>query len=332
MSGSTTPKSCVSSGSSMCDDYPSNDEDNEDDDGKYNFNDEYADTVLRAQPGEYDDTYTFQVLDNKQIENILNTAIEQIVGILNMNKTEARHLLNHYEWKAEKVIDDFVQSNNDSEFRTKARLPITAVAASAVAIGEEVPLECEICCISEDDETKLTGANDCGHRYCLNCWSQYLDTKILEGATIMICAAHKCEMLIEDEMVLRLLKNDKSKSMFEFGTLNMFVQSNPLVRWCPAADCIYAISVSEIKARPVQCKCNHDFCFGCGEQAHEPINCEMAAEWEKISTANLATCDWLNKNTKQCKKCGVHIQKNGGQYYCHLQAANSNIYLNSFVL
>lgn len=312
MSGSTTPKSDVSSNSSMCDDCLSNDED-DDDDGKYNFNDEYNDSVLQ-QPEEYDDAYKFQVIDNAQIEEILNAAIEKIVDIINVNKTEARHLLKCFEWKTEKLIDDFLQSDNENEFRQKVHLPLKSSVTNVKTMIEEVPLECEICCVTEDDEIKLARANYCGHRYCLHCWNQYLDTKIVDGTDMILCAAHKCDMLIEDEMVLRLLENEKSKMKFGFDIINMFVQSNPLIRWCPAVDCIYAITVNEVQARPVQCKCNHAFCFGCGEQAHEPINCEMAGKWDIVSTANIATCDWLNKNTKQCKQCGVHIQKNGGKY------------------
>ena len=48
-------------------------------------------------------------------------------------------------------------------------------------------------------------------------------------------------------------------------------QCNRLMKWCTAPDCNNAIKVSHVEARPVKCRCSHQFCFACGERWHDPV-------------------------------------------------------------
>lgn len=45
---------------------------------------------------------------------------------------------------------------------------------------------------------------ECGHKFCMQWWSKYLTTKIMEegmGQTIS-CPAHGCDILVDDNTVM----------------------------------------------------------------------------------------------------------------------------------
>lgn len=84
------------------------------------------------------------------------------------------------------------------------------------------------------------------------------------------------------------------------------------MRWCPSADCNYAIKVLYVEARPVACKCGHVFCFECGENWHDPVQCRLLKKWIKKCDDDSETSNWIAANTKECPKCNVTIEKDGG--------------------
>ena len=67
---------------------------------------------------------------------------------------------------------------------------------------------------------------ECGHRFCVQCWNEYLTTKIMEegmGQTIA-CAAHNCPILVDDATVMKLLTDPKVKLKYQHLITNSFVQ------------------------------------------------------------------------------------------------------------
>lgn len=71
----------------------------------------------------------------------------------------------------------------------------------------------------------MTGL-ECGHRFCTGCWGEYLTTKIMEegvGQTIA-CAAHACDILVDDASVMRLIKDSKVKLKYQHLITNSFVE------------------------------------------------------------------------------------------------------------
>jgi ariadne-1 len=75
---------------------------------------------------------------------------------------------------------------------------------------------CDICC--EDDANLDTFAMRCGHRFCADCYKQYLYTKIKdegEAARIM-CPGEGCNRVV-DSKSLDLLVNDALRDRYVFG-------------------------------------------------------------------------------------------------------------------
>lgn len=71
----------------------------------------------------------------------------------------------------------------------------------------------------------MTGL-ECGHRFCTTCWGGYLTTKIMEegvGQTIA-CAAHACDILVDDASVMRLVTDSKVRLKYQHLITNSFVE------------------------------------------------------------------------------------------------------------
>lgn len=71
----------------------------------------------------------------------------------------------------------------------------------------------------------MTGL-ECGHRFCTSCWTEYLTTKITEeglGQSIA-CAAHDCDILVDDVTVMRLVTDTKVRARYQHLITNSFVE------------------------------------------------------------------------------------------------------------
>lgn len=71
----------------------------------------------------------------------------------------------------------------------------------------------------------MTGL-ECGHRFCTDCWSGYLTSKIRdEGETQTVhCAAISCKILVDDATVMRLVENPHVKLKYQHLITNSFVE------------------------------------------------------------------------------------------------------------
>lgn len=73
----------------------------------------------------------------------------------------------------------------------------------------------------------MTGL-ECDHRFCKSCWREYLTTKIMEeglGQSIA-CAAHGCDILVDDVTVMRLLSEQRVRTKYQHLITNSFVEVN----------------------------------------------------------------------------------------------------------
>lgn len=67
---------------------------------------------------------------------------------------------------------------------------------------------------------------DCGHKYCRQCWNQYITTKIVEDAANqrISCLQPNCETLVDDENVLILIDDPEIIQKYRQSMTNSFVQ------------------------------------------------------------------------------------------------------------
>lgn len=290
---------------------------------------------------ELDEEFKFEVLTPDKIVQHMIECIKEVNQVIQLPPTTTRILLHHFRWDKEKLMERFYDGDQErlfkeahivSPFKTVSRKlsgqrSTTSSSSSSGSSRSKQAKEfyCEICYLPtiEDNMSGL----ECEHKFCKLCWREYLKTKIMDegmGLTIS-CAAHKCDILVDDNTVMSLVDDQAVKIKYQHLITNSFVECNRLMRWCPAPNCKNAIKAQYYDTQPVQCICQHIFCFGCGELWHDPVKCKWLKKWIKKCDDDSETSNWIAANTKECPKCQVTIEKNGGcnHMICKNQACRS---------
>ncbi|KAL7980262.1 hypothetical protein Chor_000083 [Crotalus horridus] len=273
---------------------------------------------------EQEEDYRYEVLTAEQILQHMVECIREVNEVIQNPATITRILLSHFNWDKEKLMERYFDGNLEKLFAEchvinpskKSRTRQMNTRSSA----QDMP--CQICYLNYPN-SYFTGL-ECGHKFCMQCWSEYLTTKIMEegmGQTIS-CPAHGCDILVDDNTVMRLITDSKVKLKYQHLITNSFVECNRLLKWCPAPDCHHVVKVQYPDAKPVRCKCGRQFCFNCGENWHDPVKCKWLKKWIKKCDDDSETSNWIAANTKECPKCHVTIEKDGG---CnHMVCRNQN--------
>lgn len=65
----------------------------------------------------------------------------------------------------------------------------------------------------------------CGHVFCIDCWRQYLTTKISDDgeAESIACPDSKCDIVVDDMTVMQLV-DESTRQKYQYLITNSFVQ------------------------------------------------------------------------------------------------------------
>ncbi|XP_067665164.1 E3 ubiquitin-protein ligase arih1-like [Haliotis asinina] len=284
-----------------------------------------------AQEKQEEEDFQYEVLTADQIVQYMVDCIKEVNSVVQIPATITRILLNHFRWDKEKLMERYYDGDQEGLFseahvvnphkrESRSKDSKRTTRSAAAAVEEEC---CEICCVDQKPGEEMTGL-ECGHRFCTTCWADYLTAKIMDegmGQTIT-CAAYGCDILVDDATVMSLISDAKVKLKYQLIITNSFVECNRLLRWCPAPDCGHVVKVGYFDNKPVTCICSHTFCFACGENWHDPVKCKWLRKWIKKCDDDSETSNWIAANTKECPKCHVTIEKDGG---CnHMVCKNQN--------
>lgn len=287
---------------------------------------------IQEQSSPSHDEYKYEVLNANEIVENMVSSIRDVNSVVQLNTTITRILLNHFKWDKERLYERLFDGNRESLFK-EAKIIDTETLQSAqskstilsTSIHQQQPHQqkqqtCPICYL---DTNPLIGLG-CGHLFCRNCWIMYLSTKIMEEGQSgsITCAALNCNMLVDDQTVLPLVTDRRVKLRYQQLITNSYVECNKQMRWCPKPECGHAVKVVYPEFQPVKCVCGTKFCFLCGDNWHEPVKCDLIRKWKKKCDDDSETSHWIAANTKECPKCHVTIEKNGG---CnHMVCKNSD--------
>ncbi|RMZ73700.1 RING finger [Pyrenophora seminiperda CCB06] len=256
----------------------------------------------------------FKVFDPIQIQAQQDKQIDEVSSILGQPPEAAAILLRHLRWNKERLIDQYME-------KMEQVLETAGLGQDSTTNPpklEKVPgFVCDICC--DDDANMKTFAMKCGHRFCLDCYRQYLGTKIQdEGEAARIrCPGEGCTRIV-DSKSLDLLVTEDLHDRYHTLLTRTYVDDKENLKWCPAPDCKYAVECGvKSKELPrvvptVHCDCGHDFCFGCTLNNHQPAPCSLVKKWVKKCEDDSETANWISANTKECPNCNSTIEKNGG--------------------
>ncbi|XP_045443168.1 E3 ubiquitin-protein ligase ARIH1 isoform X3 [Pipistrellus kuhlii] len=274
-------------------------------------------------PGqEQEEDYRYEVLTAEQILQHMVECIREVNEVIQNPATITRILLSHFNWDKEKLMERYFDGNLEKLFAEchvinpskKSRTRQMNTRSSA----QDMP--CQICYLNYPN-SYFTGL-ECGHKFCMQCWSEYLTTKIMEegmGQTIS-CPAHGCDILVDDNTVMRLITDSKVKLKYQHLITNSFVECNRLLKWCPAPDCHHVVKVQYPDAKPVRCKCGRQFCFNCGENWHDPVKCKWLKKWIKKCDDDSETSNWIAANTKRSRAALQRYLFYCNRYMNHMQS------------
>jgi len=269
---------------------------------------EYNEEELCGSDMEIDE-YLFEVLSVEDVVNHMIDSINEVYKVTQIPTTTIRILLHHFNWDKEKLMEKFYSEDQNKIFKEAQVLsPYRYIKPGN---SSKSLRECGLCYLSLPLEMVFTGL-DCGHFYCTECWIEYLTTKIMdEGASQMIeCPG--CNIVVDDQTVMKLITDPSVKLKYQHLITNSFVQCNRLLRWCPSPGCTNVIKVEHVEARPVKCKCSHEFCFSCSQNVHDLVPCNLIKKWWKKCDDDSETNNWMLLKTKECPKCSAIIEKDGG--------------------
>ncbi|XP_020809031.1 potential E3 ubiquitin-protein ligase ariadne-1-like [Drosophila serrata] len=277
--------------------------------------DEYTNFVSPEKPSHLvePEGFVYKVLSVGQLEVLQRDIIDNVKNVLDLSQQITRTILNHFKWDKERLLENYFESSPQEFFRLTHVLNPFEQERPNRTEPSNPSLDNTSCIICYGSGKKLMGLG-CGHNSCAACWKQYLANKTYsEGqAQTIRCPGVDCGILVDYASFLMLADDPKVVQRYKQMITNFFVECNPLMRWCPAPNCTHAIEANYMEPKAVECKCGHQFCFGCGENWHEPASCGYLKKWLHIRVEDLETSTWINQNTKACPNCQVAIQKDGG--------------------
>ena len=149
------------------------------------------------------------MLKPAEIQAQQDEQIEEVGTILGQTPEASAILLRYARWNKERLVENFMD-------RPEAMLDAAGLEPDSIhqAVVQKVPgFTCEIC--MEDDPGLETYALKCGHRYCLDCYTQYLESKIKEDgeAARIQCPTRGCNRIV-DSKSLNFLVSDKLKDRY----------------------------------------------------------------------------------------------------------------------
>ena len=154
----------------------------------------------QRQPYEVDS----KVLSPEDIQRDQNLQINEVSSILGLPPESSAILLRFGRWNRERLIESYM--DHPEETLEEAGLGSTVAATPKT---EAMPgFVCDICCESEPD--LQTYAMRCGHRFCVDCYRQYLAQKIKEEgeAARIECPQNNCHRIVDSKSLALLVTED----------------------------------------------------------------------------------------------------------------------------
>lgn len=291
--------------------------------------------VFEAEEGD-DPKVDFTVISTDELVNVMNEIIADVNSIAQLPTTMVRMLLTHFRWDKEHLLERYYSCCDESDRQKlfqEARIANPSSGSSQEkrkstptkkmrTAESDSSIELCLICFDSLDPKELKGLS-CGHSFCRECWISYLTVKIMdEGEADHISCPTDCPLLVDDEMVFDLVKDSKVQSKYRKLITNNFVSNNRRLQWCPNPECDKLVRTREAQIKgpgnfysvPVTCSCRRQFCFLCCNEWHEPVLCHYLSKWKMKceDKDNTETLNYICSYTKDCPKCHVIIEKNGG--------------------
>ncbi|XP_063204415.1 E3 ubiquitin-protein ligase ARIH2 isoform X1 [Chroicocephalus ridibundus] len=218
----------------------------------------------------------------------------------------AKLVLVSFHWQISEILER--HKSNAAQLLVEARVQPTSSKHAMVHSSHH----CAVCMQFVRKENLLSLA--CQHQFCRSCWEQHCTVLVKDGVGVGVsCMAQDCLLRTPEDFVFPLLPSEELKDKYRRYLFRDYVESHYQLQLCPGADCPMVIQVQEPKARRVQCnRCNEVFCFKCRQMYHAPTDCATIRKWLTKCADDSETANYISAHTKDCPKCNICIEKNGG--------------------
>jgi len=147
----------------------------------------------------------FKVFDPAEIQAQQDRQIDELSSILMQPPEASAILLRYMRWNKERLIEQYMEKTEE--------------VLESAGLGQDAETNppklqrikgfcCDICC--DDSPDMDTFAMKCGHRFCADCYRQYLATKIQdEGEAARIrCPGEGCTRIVDSKSLDLLVASD----------------------------------------------------------------------------------------------------------------------------
>lgn len=146
----------------------------------------------------------FRVLGPAEIISQQDKQIDEISAILGQPSEASAILLRYLRWNKERLIETYMD-------RQEVVLEKAGLGPDGGTTPKIEPVRGFTCTICFDDEPGMeTYAMKCGHRYCIDCYRQYLAQKVkAEGEAARIqCPTDRCTRIVDSRSMDLLVTED----------------------------------------------------------------------------------------------------------------------------
>lgn len=284
-----------------------------DDDGYYDYYNSYEDPEVEpADPKKADPEYfEFNCLTAEDVERFLTESVEALCATLPIKPSVAKLLLHIHRWTTPELITTYRQGASKLLLDSRIK-PGKPPDIEQQAIRSARSLSCSVCLLTFAGE--YFRALSCGHYFCKDCWSTHFEIQIFQGITsTMECMGQGCSLLVPEDFVFNILTKSSLREKYQVFLFSDYVKSHPQLRFCPGPNCDLIIFAKDYQSKRVICKqCKITFCFKCGSDYHAPTDCETIKKWLTKCADDSETANYISAHTKDCPKCNICIEKNGG--------------------
>lgn len=169
----------------------------------------------------------------------------------------------------------------------------------------------------EDPESRAVSLQ-CGHQFSTAAWRYYLQEKVKSGTmcTKTKCQQTRCNVAVPNSLFESILEDTDDYAYltkYRAWCTKQYSDANKQLKPCRAPDCDRMIKLStSFSGDFVSCECGASFCLKCESEAHEPVSCEMRANWMKMTQGIDVDKMWMSLNTKPCPGCRAPVMKDDG--------------------
>ncbi|CAH0561922.1 unnamed protein product [Brassicogethes aeneus] len=280
----------------------------------YDLNDDSD--IEQVDPSKKDpEHFEYKCLLEEQVERLLNETVERLSNMLDITPSLAKVLLHSHSWNNNEIVTKYRE--NPTNLLVTSRIE---PAVSSTITHNARYIHCPVC-VTPQSLDKFYSLS-CSHMFCKDCWTTHFEVQITQGiSTTISCMARDCVVLAPEDFVLKHLTRPNMREKYQQFTFQDYVKSHPELRFCPGPNCSIVIHSKEMKAKRATCsQCKSIFCFRCGMNYHAPTDCLVIKKWLTKCADDSETANYISAHTKDCPKCHICIEKNGG---CnHMQCYN----------